>query len=142
MVNEPLWYCPPVVLALQATMMGVSLDALALGLVLAAPFCPQVLRGAVTPQQLRSNFGTLPVRAALVERTELPWSLMRACRHEEALYWNDRVALTWQQPACGQKRALCLCIFTLCPLCIPLLRECCGIVNLYVGECFDQLRIV
>eukprot|EP00584_Thalassiosira_punctigera_P000623 CAMPEP_0172529130 /NCGR_PEP_ID=MMETSP1067-20121228/3293_1 /TAXON_ID=265564 ORGANISM="Thalassiosira punctigera, Strain Tpunct2005C2" /NCGR_SAMPLE_ID=MMETSP1067 /ASSEMBLY_ACC=CAM_ASM_000444 /LENGTH=376 /DNA_ID=CAMNT_0013313131 /DNA_START=10 /DNA_END=1140 /DNA_ORIENTATION=- len=89
-------------------------DRLALGAVLAQPFRPRVLSGAVTAEQLRSNLGALyPVVAmeggdesvalqgaeemltTTEEGKEMLWRLMEGCRMESEEYWTDRSELKW-----------------------------------------------
>lgn len=75
-------------------------DALALAAILAQPFAPRVLSGAVTPEQLVSNFQALEWVERLQEekadndRTILQ-ALMQDCVMDSATYWEERAALAW-----------------------------------------------
>ena len=95
MANGRLWHTPPPTLRNTAASMGVALDALVLGLVLAAPFRPQVLSGAVSVEQLQSNMDALPVRDHFLQHPDEWATLMDSCRQEEAAYWKDRSGLAW-----------------------------------------------
>jgi aryl-alcohol dehydrogenase-like predicted oxidoreductase len=66
---------------------GVGVDAIALGLALAQPWCDVVLSGAVTPAQLGSN--------AAATRLELDPGVLDALVEEPRDYWERRAALTW-----------------------------------------------
>lgn len=68
-------------------------DQLALACILAQPFAPRVLSGAVTEEQLESNLHAL----ALAEKidTTLLQEIMDACVMESETYWADRSALAW-----------------------------------------------
>lgn len=70
-------------------------DQLALACILAQPFCPRVLSGAVTPEQLSSNLVAQTVADKLVEDESLLEEIMTATRMESELYWSDRSALAW-----------------------------------------------
>ena len=72
-------------------------DALALGAILAQPFQPRVLSGAVTAEQLRSNLGALGVGQTLstADGKETLQQLMEGCRMESEAYWKDRTELKW-----------------------------------------------
>eukprot|EP00542_Grammatophora_oceanica_P022219 CAMPEP_0194040062 /NCGR_PEP_ID=MMETSP0009_2-20130614/12120_1 /TAXON_ID=210454 /ORGANISM="Grammatophora oceanica, Strain CCMP 410" /LENGTH=334 /DNA_ID=CAMNT_0038683083 /DNA_START=38 /DNA_END=1042 /DNA_ORIENTATION=+ len=70
-------------------------DQLALGCILAQPFEPRVLSGAVTPEQLTSNFGAQDVAAKLRNEPGLLEEIMKECRVESEPYWKERSALSW-----------------------------------------------
>ena len=80
-------------------------DQLALGAVLAQPFQPRVLSGAVSAEQLRSNLGSLlPINSPEGVQEKLTSSndgkealkeLMTSCCMESEKYWKDRSALRW-----------------------------------------------
>mmetsp|Transcript_18621 Transcript_18621/g.36985 ORF Transcript_18621/g.36985 Transcript_18621/m.36985 type:complete len:223 (+) Transcript_18621:648-1316(+) len=85
-------------LAEMARRMGCSTDALALGAILAQPFQPRVLSGAVTKEQLRSNLDALSVAEKLMgteEGKEVLKELMDECKMESEEYWKERSALKW-----------------------------------------------
>ena len=79
----------------RATDLGVSPDALALGCVLAQPFRPHVLSGAVTTDQLASNLGAVDCARRLAGDPALLAAIMAECRQDGAAYWADRGALAW-----------------------------------------------
>lgn len=70
-------------------------DSLALGCILAQPFEPRVLSGAVSAEQLESNFKALEVSKKLKENPELLKEIMAACVMKSEDYWNERSALAW-----------------------------------------------
>lgn len=74
-----------------AQKLGMAPDTLALAVILAQPFQPRVLSGAVTPEQLVSNWQALDVQLeeSLVEK------ILRECRMESQEYWTERSALAW-----------------------------------------------
>ena len=90
-----------------------SPDQLALGAILAQPFEPRVLSGAVTIEQLRSNLGALcsidgedngvaesaqGVAERLTSTNEgmsVLKDLMEGCCMKSEEYWKDRSALKW-----------------------------------------------
>mmetsp|Transcript_7519 Transcript_7519/g.16319 ORF Transcript_7519/g.16319 Transcript_7519/m.16319 type:complete len:351 (+) Transcript_7519:107-1159(+) len=85
-------------LAEMARRVGCSTDALALGAILAQPFQPRVLSGAVTKEQLRSNLDALSVAEKLMgteEGKEVLKELMDECKMESEEYWKERSALKW-----------------------------------------------
>lgn len=82
-----------------AESMGCNPDSLALAAILAQPFQPRVLSGAVTPEQLASNLEALDLSKKLTaeegrERTTLD-EIMEGCRMESDQYWAERGALAW-----------------------------------------------
>lgn len=94
----------------QSQTLGCLPDQLALGAVLAQPFRPRVLSGAVTVEQLRSNLGSLypstlddaKIVAGVEERLkstnggkESLVNLMKGCCMESNKYWKDRSELKW-----------------------------------------------
>jgi len=78
-----------------AKQLGCQPDSLALGCVLAQPFEPRVLSGAVTAEQLESNFKALQVSKQLKENPELLSEIMNACVMKSEDYWSERSALAW-----------------------------------------------
>lgn len=89
-------------------------DQLALGAILAQPFQPRVLSGAVTAEQLRSNLGALyptikettpgneesvpgveEKLSSTKEGRETLQRLMKECCMESEVYWKDRTELKW-----------------------------------------------
>lgn len=70
-------------------------DQLALACILAQPFCPRVLSGAVTPDQLSSNLKAQTVAEQLRQNKELLQEIMDASCIESDVYWNDRASLVW-----------------------------------------------
>jgi aryl-alcohol dehydrogenase-like predicted oxidoreductase len=69
-------------------------DALALACILAQPFRPSVLSGAVTPDQLSSNFAAGPLLARDDFHRLLP-TLLEQCRMDSQAYWDERSQLAW-----------------------------------------------
>lgn len=70
-------------------------DQLALGCILAQPFEPRVLSGAVTADQLESNFKALGVCQRLKDDADLLSEIMKACIMSSDEYWDDRSVLAW-----------------------------------------------
>lgn len=73
-----------------------SADQIALACILAQPFSPHVLSGAVTSAQLCSNFGA--IKLAEMFKTELKPAMdqiMKESCMESEKYWDDRSALSW-----------------------------------------------
>jgi aryl-alcohol dehydrogenase-like predicted oxidoreductase len=70
-------------------------DQLALGCILAQPFQSRVLSGAVTPEQLQSNWKSLAVSEKLASDPALLQEIMQACVVESIDYWDERSALAW-----------------------------------------------
>jgi aryl-alcohol dehydrogenase-like predicted oxidoreductase len=70
-------------------------DALALGCILAQPFQPRVLSGAVTPEQLETNLKASELSDILKADHTLLDSIMKDCAMESEDYWNDRSQLAW-----------------------------------------------
>jgi aryl-alcohol dehydrogenase-like predicted oxidoreductase len=70
-------------------------DALALGCILAQPFRPRVLSGAVTPEQLETNLKASELSDILKADHTLLDSIMKDCAMESEDYWNDRSQLAW-----------------------------------------------
>lgn len=93
LANGRALQCPAILAA--AAQEAVPPDQLALACVLAQPFEPFVLSGAVTVEQLASNLRA----AALTERLRGDparlGELMAAARQDSAVYWKDRAALAW-----------------------------------------------
>lgn len=80
-----------------AKRMGCSPDALALACILVQPFCPRVLSGAVTPEQVASNIEALDVAKTLGtdEGKAMLKEVMEGCMMDSDTYWKDRLALAW-----------------------------------------------
>ena len=70
-------------------------DALALACVLAQPFEPHVLSGAVTADQVTANLGALAVADRLRADPELLERIMGETRQDSEAYWAERAALAW-----------------------------------------------
>jgi aryl-alcohol dehydrogenase-like predicted oxidoreductase len=70
-------------------------DSLALGCILAQPFQPRVLSGAVTPKQLESNLKADKVAETLRANQSLLDKIMDACIMDSEEYWAERSALEW-----------------------------------------------
>lgn len=84
-------------------------DQLALGAILAQPFMPRVLSGAVSAEQLHLNLGVLyptakksTVATGVLERLtsstdgkEVLEQLMTGCRMDSEEYWKNRGELRW-----------------------------------------------
>ena len=76
--------------------MACSPDQLALGAIVAQPWKPTVLSGAVTADQLRSNFASVEERLmATSEGKEILRELMEVCRVDSEVYWKERTQLKW-----------------------------------------------
>ena len=75
--------------------LGCEPDQLALACILAQPFCPRVLSGAVTPEQLTSNLKAQEVANKLIESKSLLKEIMAATCVDSDIYWSDRAALAW-----------------------------------------------
>ena len=78
-----------------AEQLGCEPDQLALGCILAMPFEPRVLSGAVSADQLESNFKALEVSERLKKNPQLLSEIMNSCGANSEEYWNDRSALAW-----------------------------------------------
>jgi aryl-alcohol dehydrogenase-like predicted oxidoreductase len=78
-------------LAAVAERHGTGVDAVALALVLAQPWCDVVLSGAVTPDQLAANGRALGVELAEEDAAELD-----AMIEPPETYWAERSALPWR----------------------------------------------
>lgn len=75
---------------------GYPSDQLALACILAQPFHPRVLSGAITPEQLRSNVGALEVSKMLqTDKTDVLEEVLKECAMESEHYWAERSALAW-----------------------------------------------
>lgn len=89
--------CEPLLEA--AERLGESPDTLALAAVIAAPFKPHVLSGAVTTSQLDSNLRAKQLADKLSKNTTKDESeldaLLKKCRQDSASYWSDRSQLAW-----------------------------------------------
>ena len=80
---------------MYAKLLGCEPDQLALGCILAQPFEPRVLSGAVTAEQLESNFKALNVSKRLKGNPELLSEIMNSCIMKSEDYWAERSALAW-----------------------------------------------
>jgi aryl-alcohol dehydrogenase-like predicted oxidoreductase len=70
-------------------------DQLALAFILAQPFRPRVLSGAVTPEQLESNLKAMDVSEKLKNDPALLKQLAEECVMDSEDYWAERPALAW-----------------------------------------------
>lgn len=70
-------------------------DQLALAFILAQPFEPRVLSGAVTAEQLESNLKAKEVSEKLKENPSLLAEIGKKCAMDSEQYWADRSALAW-----------------------------------------------
>ena len=70
-------------------------DQLALAFILAQPFEPRVLSGAVTPEQLESNLRAREVSDKLKDDPSLLKEIAAKCVMDSEEYWADRSALAW-----------------------------------------------
>lgn len=84
----------PVVLR-YSEMLSCEPDQLALAAILAQPFQPRVLSGAITPVQLDSNFQAFSVKEKLQENPTMLKEIMEACIVPSEEYWSERAALEW-----------------------------------------------
>mmetsp|Transcript_8959 Transcript_8959/g.13310 ORF Transcript_8959/g.13310 Transcript_8959/m.13310 type:complete len:349 (-) Transcript_8959:88-1134(-) len=74
----------------------VTPDALALACILAQPFGPSVLSGAVTAEQLASNHLAIELAEELKgEKAGLFKDLMEGCKMPSEEYWAERSSLAW-----------------------------------------------
>lgn len=79
-----------------AAQSGYSADQLALACILAQPFMPRVLSGAVTREQLESNAMAVEISERLRgEEKDLLDKIMASCKMESEQYWSDRSDLQW-----------------------------------------------
>jgi len=72
-----------------------SPDQLALACILAQPFQPRVLSGAVTPDQLGSNLRAEAIAKRLRTDPVLLAEIMKKTRMDSETYWSDRSMLAW-----------------------------------------------
>ena len=72
-----------------------SPDQLALACILAQPFQPRVLSGAVTPDQLESNLGAEAIAETLRADPVMLAEIMDKTRMDSETYWSDRSNLAW-----------------------------------------------
>lgn len=70
-------------------------DQLALAFILAQPFEPRVLSGAVTADQLESNLKAMEVSEKLKENPSLLDEIAKTCVMDSEEYWAERSALAW-----------------------------------------------
>lgn len=70
-------------------------DHLALGCVLAQPFNPRVLSGALTADHLESNWKAVSVADKLRSDPALLKEIMDCCVVPSEEYWDERSALKW-----------------------------------------------
>ena len=78
-----------------AKQLGCDPDSLALGCILAQPFEPRVLSGAVTSEQLQTNLKAMQVSEELQKNPKLLSEIMESCVMKSEDYWNERAALVW-----------------------------------------------
>ena len=89
-----------------AAKLGCKSDQLALAAILAQPFSPRVLSGAVNVEQLQSNLGSMypigddtkgvvEMLTSTKEGKEILQQLMEECQKESEEYWKDRSNLKW-----------------------------------------------
>ena len=82
--------------AFSSLPMDITTDQLALGAILAQPFRPRVLSGAVNGEQFQSNYQALYIAQIFEEHhPELLTELMQKCKLDSNTYWADRAALSW-----------------------------------------------
>lgn len=79
----------------HAEKLSCSPDQLALACILAQPFRPRVLSGAVTPDQLQSNLKAELVAERLRGDEDLLNKIMNDCVMDSEEYWNERSQLAW-----------------------------------------------
>jgi|Transcript_15767 aryl-alcohol dehydrogenase-like predicted oxidoreductase len=84
-----------IIILKYAKEMDCTPDSLALGCILAQPFQPRVLSGAVTPEQLHSNMKAEGVAERLRKDATLLDKIMAECVMDSEKYWKDRAALAW-----------------------------------------------
>lgn len=82
-------------LAEYATKLSCAMDQLALGFILSQGFEPRVLSGAVTSEQLESNWKALHVAETLSKDPNLLENLAKDCVVDSEFYWSERSALSW-----------------------------------------------
>ena len=70
-------------------------DQLALAFILAQPFEPRVLSGAVTPEQLESNLKAMEVSDKLKDDPSLLKEIAAKCVMDSEEYWAERSSLAW-----------------------------------------------
>ncbi|KAI2499013.1 Aldo/keto reductase-like protein [Fragilaria crotonensis] len=70
-------------------------DHLALGCILAQPFNPRVLSGALTADHLESNWKAVSVADKLRSDPALLKEIMDSCVVPSEEYWDERSALKW-----------------------------------------------
>jgi aryl-alcohol dehydrogenase-like predicted oxidoreductase len=70
-------------------------DQLALGCILAQPFQPKALSGAITPDQLVSNMKASEIADRLLTDNELLEDIMSRCVTSSEQYWEERASLQW-----------------------------------------------
>lgn len=70
-------------------------DQLALAFILAQPFQPRVLSGAVTPSQLESNWEAEKIAATLRNDPSLLTEIAEKTVMDSEQYWSDRSSLAW-----------------------------------------------
>jgi len=79
-----------------AKQLGCAPDQLALAAILAQPFAPRVLSGAVTSEQLESNWKAQEIVDQLqADNGRLLEEIMGQCRMKSEDYWAERSALAW-----------------------------------------------
>ncbi len=79
----------------HAQKMKCAPDQLALACILAQPFAPRVLSGAITPEQLESNWMAAKIAMTLREDPSLLSEIMGKTNMDSEQYWSDRSNLAW-----------------------------------------------
>ena len=92
MANGRLLQSP--ILLKMAEEMKVPPDSLALAAIMAQPFQPMVLSGAVTSAQLQSNLQAVAISEELKDNEVLA-TLMSQLQMDPEIYWKERSALAW-----------------------------------------------
>lgn len=82
-------------LAQHASNLSCEVDQLALAFILAQDFGPRVLSGAVTSEQLESNWKALDVAELLKKSPNLLEDIAKDCAVDSVAYWEERSALSW-----------------------------------------------
>ena len=82
-------------LAEYAKKLSCEVDQLALAFILSQGFAPRVLSGAVTSEQLESNWKAHSVADLLRKDPHLLVDLAKDCVVDSEFYWDQRSALPW-----------------------------------------------
>ena len=73
--------------------LDVRIDQLALACILAQDFAPRVLSGAVTAEQLKSNWKALEMSKSM-DKSSIQ-ELMQSAAVKSEDYWSERSSLEW-----------------------------------------------